>query len=188
MTIIAAAIGPDGTWIGADGIAINGDLVTTTSERKINVGMFGKWAFGSSGEVTYDRAVMGPEKPIWPEATGEQGVKELAERMRSRLHDLPGFEPVKDDGCAFRDYRFSPLVACAGRVWRINSCLRAWDGPIEDVFQAAGIGVEFAIGAMSALKAAGEESSEVLVRSAIETCVRRCHGCGGEIQMVRMAP
>ena len=187
MTIIAAAIGPDGTWIGSDGMSILGDLVNTTSRKKINVSQDGRWAFGGCGEYTYFAALLHAE-PVWPSARGREAMPELAEKMRSRLHEVKGFELVRDEGIPFGDYRYSPVVACNGYVCRLNSCLRAWNDPLEGVFQAAGNGVEFAIGAMSTLKAAGETSAEVLVRSAIEVCIRRCHGCGGEIQMVRMEP
>lgn len=195
MTIIAAAIGPDGTWVGADGRAVVGDLVVTNESRKWNLSPSGLWAFAGAGEVTFDSVLIDGRGELWPDLPDSPGLRQiavapglsqLAENMRAKLDAVPGMELVRDEGCIFGDYRFSPLVATEGAIWRVCSDLRSFDGPIEGVYQAAGAGSDYAVGAMSALLAHGVTSAETLVRAAVATACRMSARCGGAVVVQRL--
>lgn len=181
MTIIAAAIGADGTWIGADGLSVAGNIVCSEASQKINVSPCGGLAFAAAGEVTYDGVLLQSKDSIWPrKLAGDALLLDLASKMRTILSASSEFELVRDEDCAFGDYRFSPVVACDGHVWRLNSNLRTFDGPFEGRYQAAGAGADFALGAMSALVATGEESGERLVREGVASACRLSRDCGGQ--------
>lgn len=96
--------------------------------------------------------------------------------------------PVDDDKSPFRDWRWSPIVATPQGVWRICSDLWTVQAPIEGVFHTAGSGDDHALGAMSALYAAGCRSARQLVAAGVDTASRLSVGCGGERWMRRMGP
>ena len=197
MTIIAAAIGPGGTWIGADGRATVGDLVTTNECRKWSLSPSGLWAFAGAGEVTFDSVLLEEAGGLWPDViypdypdllpeTGEAGLRRLAGNIRAKLDAIPGMEFVRDPDCIFGDYRFAPLVATEGAIWRACSDLRSFDGPLEGVYQAGGAGSDYAVGAMSSLLAHGVTSGEALVRAGVETACRMSTLCGGSVVVQRI--
>lgn len=195
MTIIAAAIGPDGTWIGADGQASVDDLVVTSESRKWNFSPSGLWAFSGAGEVTFDSILLDGPGELWPDEPAPPALRrlakmtalrQLAENIRAKLDAVSGMELVRDDGCIFGDYRFSPLVATEGGIWRFCSDLRSFDGPLEGVYQAAGAGSSYAVGAMSALLDHGVVSGETLVRAAVEVACRMSTRCGGAVLVRRL--
>lgn len=188
MTIIATAMGPDGTWIGSDGLSMKGDnRVVSRSCDKWNVSPDGEWAFAGSGAITYDALLL--EDSPWPDGSDDDPEAQLlgmAAAMRKAIDSAPGAKAVRDDDEVFSCYQFSPVVATPGHVWRLNSDLRSFDPALEGVYQAAGAGVDYAIGAMSALLARGETSAEVLVRTAVETACRVSTLCGGDIFVRRL--
>lgn len=183
MTILAAAIGPDGTWIGADTLVTADGRIVETSARKWTLSPNGRWAFAGGGSWAFDFALR--DADIWPDVEGQFGVVLMAAAMRARLLGLPEFEVIRDDE-PFGDFDWSPLVVGPGGVWRINSNLWTIDSAIEGVYQAAGAGQDFAAAAMSALLAAGETSAEAFVLAGIETACRMSVWCGGEIFLHKM--
>lgn len=194
MTIIAAALGPDGTWLGSDGISIVGDRITSRTTDKWNLSPAGDWAFAGAGLITYD-AVLLDDAALWRSIervtdaqidNSEGQLLKLMAAMRSTIDEASGAEIVRDEGCVFGDYRFSPLVATTGHIWRLSSDLRSFDRALEGVYQAAGAGDDYAVGAMSALLASGETSAEVLVRAAVETACRTSIHCGGGVFVQRL--
>lgn len=194
MTIIIAAQGADGTWLGADGRGLVNGVKVYENERKWNTSADGKWAYGGAGEVTYD-AVLGGVG-LWPEsAEGIEGARCIAKQMRKKLDAVKGFEQARDDGSPFGDYGFSPIVAGPGGIWRLCSDLRSVNPPFESRYLAVGCGGELALGAMSALlNGPGETpmsrrveiSAEDLVRAGLETACRLNAYCGGELFVERL--
>ncbi len=178
MTIIIAARGPDGTWLGADGLGLVNGFRVYENEQKWNTSPDGKWAYGGAGEVTYD-AVLGGVG-LWPESV--EGAQCVAARMREKLKDAEGFEQT-----SFGDYGFSPIIAGPEGIWRLCSDLRSLNPALESRYLAAGCGDELAIGAMSALLARDPEiSARELVDVGLRTACRLHAYCGGEIYVERL--
>ncbi len=190
MTVVAAAVGPDGTWMGADGQASIDELITTTTERKWNVSPDGWWAFAGAGEVAFDSVLV--EDDLWPlgkdgpQNDPEVGRRTLAGRMRQKLAAVDGFQLVRDEDSIFGDYRWSPLVVTEGHVWRLCSDLRSFEEPMEGAYHACGSGMDYAIGAMSALLDRGVTSAEELVRAGVGAACRLTTQCGGEVFVQRL--
>jgi ATP-dependent protease HslVU (ClpYQ) peptidase subunit len=188
MTILAAATGWDGTWIGSDGLGTVDGRVVQTDAEKWNVSPNGIWAFAGGGSWAFDFALRYDGSFQWPETVvGAEGVALLASAMRDRLLGLPSFRIDEQRSAPFGDFEWSPLVVGpGGGPWRPNCDLWTVGGPVEGAYQAAGAGQDFASGAMSALIAAGETSAETIVRAGINTACRMSVWCGGEIFIHRM--
>lgn len=190
MTILAAAIGPDGTWLGADGLSTDPDGGrTSTGYRKWNISPDRLWAFASAGEVTFDAVVLEEIGDLWPKKLEdvEHERKKFAQRIRERILAVKGVECVRDKDSIFGDFRLSPLVVTPGHAWRLCSDLRSFGEPFEGVFQTGGAGAEYATGAMSVLLASGVTSAERLVKAGVETACRSSVYCGGEMFFERLA-
>lgn len=190
MTVLACAVGADGTWLGADGHSQAGDLVVATATKKWNVSPDGLWAFAGAGEATFDSVLLdGGGADLWPGA-GEQaafdGRAALARSMREKLSAVDGFQLVRHAESVFGDYGWEALIATDGYVWRLCSDLRSFDKPLEGVYWASGSGADYAIGAMSALVARNVTSAEELVCAGVAAACRMCTTCGGEIVVERL--
>lgn len=195
MTILAAAIGPDGTWLGCDGYSVStAGCVKSPAMKKWNISPDRLWAFAAAGEITFDTVVLRDTQDLWPKATERQkgGYTELleqvhderaafAQRMRMKLLAVDGVQLIRDDDCFFGDFRISPLIVTPGFAWRLCSDLCSFDEPIDGVYHVEGAGADFAAGAMSALLAHGVTSAEELVKGGVAAACRSSVYCGGEM-------
>lgn len=185
MTICAAAIGPDGVWVGCDGHAQGNYTVVSRSAIKWTVSPCGLWAISEQGEGSFGAALEDLTAPsdFWPSDTGRDGVRQLASQLRAGFLGLGSHvTPTRkaDDKNPFLDWNWAPIVATPQGVWRVCSDLWTVQPAIDGIFYAAGSGDEVALGAMSALYAAGCRSARQLVAAAVDTASRLSVGCGGE--------
>lgn len=201
MTILCAASGPDGTWIGADSFSSCGDRLAPEGDPKWNVSACGEWALAGPGEVTFDGILFGdpewdPSSHLWPSEGGESGLRRMMAAMRKRLLDSGAVVPMVDDGDTTRCYRWSPMVVWAGgSVWRLHSTLWTFDrgylfGEPESLrYMAHGCGAEYALGAMhaAASRVDGlERSAETLVRAGLDAACRFSSGCAPPLLVQRL--
>lgn len=191
MTIIAAAVGPDGTWIGSDGMQVVNDVIVQHDKKKWYVSKSRKWALAACGEST-PQSVLALEQPdLWPpehvpEWTGREGALSIGQWARETLLATPEFSLVRDKDSSWGDYGFSPLIAATGGVWHLNSDLRTLSDAIDGYFVVAGPGEDFAHGACHRLLLMGLLSAEELVRAAIEAACYHSVWCGGETYVERL--
>lgn len=184
MTILAAALGPDGVWIGSDGLTTCGNAVASRNSRKWLLSPGGRWAVGISGERAYrwalDGALAGHE---WPDDPGEDGARALVAVLRGKLADTVDTKIL--DCSNFRDYGVAPLLASAEGAWRASSDLWALTLPFDGRVIATGCGEDFAMGAMHVGLAAGASAFE-LVQRGVEAACAFSPTCGGERWYHRM--
>jgi hypothetical protein len=196
MSVIVAAIGPDGTWIGSDTLGVNGDDRIVETQPKWKISPDRDWAFAGCGSVDYGPALLGEvnlesgESLLWDHVADdskspEVRLRDLMAGMRQAIKSAGG-EPVRDDGEVFPCYRFAALVATPGRIWRLNPTLLSADQPLEGTYQAVGYGADYAVAAMSALRSVGVKSAEDLVTEAVRVACRMSAYCNGEAFVERL--
>lgn len=189
MTICAAAIGPDGVWIGSDGREVWDGLITSEGMRKWNISPCREWAISHSGETAFLDVVrqIFAAGFSWPEARDEDGVREFLCRLRAQVAAVPqGPQSKRDEEDVFPTWGWAPIVATPLGIWQLDSTLWALGGPTRGAFLAIGSGRALALGAMSALYDEGCRSAERLVQAAVATACRLECGCGGEQWIHRM--
>lgn len=194
MTICAAAIGPDGVWIGADGRTQVNGVVNAQRCRKWTLSPSGEWAISHAGAMSFigmTASIVAGDDFVWPADHGDAGAIAVATALRLGLQRLSrdghGINARTDADSTVADWHYSPLLASPTGVWRCDSCLWAISPAIEDAFHAAGSGEDFALGAMSVLRRAGCSSAQRLVREAVGVASRLSATCGGEQWIHRMA-
>lgn len=187
MTIIAAAIGPDGTWIGADGLTTMGDIIMSTDTAKWRVSPDERWAFAGPGSMSYAEVILHSGCDLWPTATGADGARELVANMRTILCNHPAFSPEQiEPGDNWSCYGWAPIIATDGHIWRVTSDLSSLVRAVRGVYLCAGGGSDVADGAMEAQLALGVTSARELVSNAVEAACARLTVCGGEISVRRI--
>lgn len=186
MTIIAAAIGPDGTWIGSDGLVVR-DMVTATDAQKIIFSPDNAWAIGCSGTAAVQSAL--EASPLLWTGIGPPSREEAAAlltRIREIL-DAAGARPGPDGDCSLPDYHFTPLVIGV-EVGPLIACstLISYSAASAERCDAVGEAREYAVGAMHGMRTAGCRSAETMVRMAVQMSCERYAYCGGQIMVRRL--
>lgn len=169
MTAIAVAQDDDQIVMGSDGGATMGEVMTWNHGSKLAyiegaiVGMGGSYRIGQVIEgVLRDK----PDLLTCSDTT-------MADAILDALDDAKGVSD--EDG-------WSLLIAYDGTCRFVAS-----DGsvlPIQDYF-AIGTGMEFAMGALHALR--GRAPIDEAVRSAIQAAIDHAPDCDGEVHLARMA-
>lgn len=190
MTIIIAATGPDGTWLGSNGgtICNNNNLVGTT-HRQWHRSPDDEWAFAGAGDMTFDCVLTEDPDHLWPEPgeVGVAGLRTLMSSIRERVLAVSGAEVLRRDDDIFPGYGWSPVFAGPGGIWHAFTDLVGFGEAVEGRYLTEGSGSQIATGALSALLAREPSiSTEELVRGGLETACRLNVYCGGELNVERL--
>ncbi len=189
MTIIIAAQGADGTWLGSNGGSIcnNNNLVQTT-HRQWHRSPDGEWAFAGAGDHTFD-CVLTADLELWPEPgeTGVAGLRTLMRSIRERILAVSDTELLRRDEDIFPGYGWSPVFAGPGGIWHAFTDMIGFGEAVEGRYLTEGSGAQIATGALSALLAREPNiSTEELVCGGLETACRLNVYCGGELYVERL--
>jgi len=142
MTVCAALITPEGAWMGADSLASDGDLCSTTATPK--VGRFGNLLIGYAGSFR----------------AGQQFFKVAARSHQPMMEQL--LESVKPD-----DKEWSLLFVENGRIYEVQNDFSVIEARRLDGVSYGAIGT----GASSALGALYVESSESPDEGSLMRCL-----------------
>jgi hypothetical protein len=175
MTIIAAAVGDDGTWIGSDGLTSNEEgFIVSRNYPKWTISKNRLFAFAGDGSIIPAAIMNRVVTETWEDEmlSGAEGVLQLGDFMREAFVEAKEF-PI--DHNTWTSFGYSPVVATPGQVDPVMRCL-----------QVSGCGEQLAIGCCHELRRSGFTKAEDLVRCAIDVACHYSIHCGGEIFIERL--
>ena len=184
MTIIAVFKGPDGIFIGGDSMAADPDDTVYIADAKVfefngfTIGYAGSFRFGQVLQNTFHPP---PHNPKLDDTTYMFSIwlETLRETLDSygMLKTENGIDTIGEDGSA--------LVVYRDNIYYIQEDLSVLRSGTP--FAAIGVGMSYAIGALSALQDQGLPG-ELTLQKALDAAIKFSPRCGGQTTIIKHDP
>jgi len=169
MTIIAAYADNDYYWIGSDSYGFIGDTTGVNYGSKLI--KFDNYIVAFSG--SYKIADVIKEAKMPKSIKNFNGVKDFRDILSLEVFELWDVRDISDKTCT------SLLLATEFGIYTLESDYKILKN--QDKYAAEGAGMDFALGALSALKERKEQNGKLALKATIKATIKHCTTAAGRI-------
>ncbi len=193
MTVICAAVGEAGVYVGSDGRVLSDDLVLTDSVFKWRIFGRGCFAIGAAGPQSLDAIAEAVANSVdwWSPAEDgwyEKFVPAIVKTIRHAAERVSSFQWQRcgdDDSMGHAAMSFTLASGPHHKIWLVPADLRTYNH-VDRGYFAEGCGAEVAMGAMHVLRSIGVGPEE-MVHSGCAAACELLTGCGGKITVRKLS-
>ena len=172
MTIIAAASGPDGVWIGSDTVADDGARLSDCGPKFIRRK---GWAIAAAGFLRSLYLLQQNERQI----LNLKCQHKIAAEVRN-IHEADKFMRGSDTGPI--DFGAEFIICSASQVWEVGRTFEV----VEVDYTAGGSAYQYGLGAMFCLDKTAKNFGQEAVTAAIKASMNFSPNCGGNCIVQRI--